>query len=298
MNKLFRTNNISAFVICFIHMAIIFGIVYALEQEPFFSFGIALGVYVLMFVLAIFPAGEWVCRVACGGRRITRYDWQQKVDVLNELIHSAAIADEDVRDDIKIYYINDPIPSSLSFGRKTICLTSGLLDMDINTIKGCVAHELGHISAYDSSISLVANVGNFFVFLLGMLFQSFYLFNNATHRYRRGSLWSVFRSFLLFMPVAIIFLTLGLSRIILNIGNRSKEYEADAYAVRLGYRNEIRNAIINIDFESQSRRRSLWQMMTSAHPSMNDRLGRIDILGNIDVEQNDIHDLYQLMSME
>lgn len=299
MQNIFRANNIPAFVICFLHMLIIYGIATAMAEDALIGVPVALGIYLVLFLLTISPVGETILRVFCGGRRIQRVDWQNKMNIVaTDVVAIAQNQDATLPKNINFYYINDPMPSTLAIGRHTICITSGLLDMSISNIKGCVAHELGHISSYDSSITQVANVGNFFVFLLGLLFQSFYMFNNWTSRFTRRGMRSLMRNVLSFLPVAAITAIIGLTRFILNIGNRAKEYQADLYAVRLGYGNELRNALLAIDFDSQSGRRSFWRMLTTEHPSVHDRVGRIDIYNhNVNNSQSRRRtDLYNLLN--
>lgn len=297
MQNIFRVNNIPAFVICFLHMLIIYGIATAMTEDALIGVPVAFGIYLALFLLTISPVGETILRVFCGGRQIQRVDWQNKMSIVADVVGIAQNQDATLPRNISFYYINDPIPSTLAIGRHTICITSGLLDMNVSDIKGCVAHELGHISSYDSSITQVANVGNFFVFLLGLLFQSFYMFNNWSSRFTRRGMRSLMRNVLSFLPVAVIMAIIGLTRFILNIGNRAKEYRADLYAVRLGYGNELRNALIAIDFDSQSGRRSFWRMLTAEHPSVHDRVGRIDINNRNNISPNRRRtDLYNLLN--
>lgn len=297
MQNIFRVNNIPAFVICFLHMLIIYGIATAMTEDALIGVPVAFGIYLTLFLLTISPVGETILRVFCGGRQIQRADWQNKMSIVADVVGIAQNQDTTLPRNISFYYINDPIPSTLAIGRHTICITSGLLDMNVSDIKGCVAHELGHISSYDSSITQVANVGNFFVFLLGLLFQSFYMFNNWSSRFTRRGMRSLMRNVLSFLPVAVIMAIIGLTRFILNIGNRAKEYRADLYAVRLGYGNELRNALLAIDFDSQSGRRSFWRMLTAEHPSVHDRVGRIDINNRNNISPNRRRtDLYNLLN--
>ena len=296
MQKIFRANNIPAFIICLFHMLIVYGISSTIMEDAVAGIPVAVGIYLLLFLLSISRIGETVLRIFCGGRRIQRADWQNKIDIVTtDVVGRAQSQDNKFPERINFYYINDPIPSTLAIGRHTICITSGLLEMSINDIKGCVAHELGHISSYDSSVTQIANVGNFFVFLLGLLFQSFYWFNNWTSRFTRRGVGSLLRNVLSFLPVMLIGAVIGITRIILNIGNRAKEYQADLYAVELGYGNELRNALLAIDFESQSGRRTLWRMLAAEHPSVHDRIGRIDANNTI-YQPRRRTDLYNLLN--
>lgn len=277
MRNLFRVNNIPAFIICALHFLIVYGISAVLAQDALVALPIAVLVYGTILLISVSPIGEFILRLFAGARRIQRSDWLEKINtVQNEVVARAQSRHSNLPQDIRFYYINDPLPSTFSVGRHTICITSGLLDMQVEHLKGCVAHELGHITAYDSSVTQIANVGNFFIFLLGILFQSFYAFNNWTARYTRRGVNSLLRSVLTFIPTAVIFGLLGLSRLVLNIGNRSKEYAADQFALDLGYGRELRNALLSIDFSSQTERRTLWRMLTAEHPAVHDRVGRID----------------------
>ncbi|MBE6827358.1 MAG: hypothetical protein E7514_01925 [Ruminococcaceae bacterium] len=108
---------------------------------------------------------------------------------------------------------------------------------------------------------------------------------------KRGA-GNLLRSVFTFIPMGIAFLALGLTNIILNIGNRGKEYAADAYAVRIGYGNELRRALNSIDLEGKTSRRGFWRVLTAAHPGVYDRIGRIDAaLGSTPERTEDLFSL-------
>ncbi len=60
---------------------------------------------------------------------------------------------------------DDENPNAYATGRKTVCITKGLLALDENEIKGILAHEFGHLSHKDTNVILVIAVGNMFVAL-------------------------------------------------------------------------------------------------------------------------------------
>lgn len=279
MRSLFRANNIPALIVCIVHMAVIYFVSLFVLQDPIISIFIAVGIYAVILVIAMSPIGEFLCRICFGGRRISVNDWQTKVDyALNNVIINAENRNINIPNNIKVYYVYDVFPTSFSVG-KSICLSSALLDSNQQNIEACIAHEMGHITAYDSTITILANSGNMVVLALGALLQSFYVFNNWTSRYGRSRASGrrhLFAALLLGLPIIIVGIVLGVTRLILNIGNREKEYAADMFAVNIGYGQALKNALLTMDFDSQLNRRNLWQSLIASHPGVYDRIGRID----------------------
>ena len=68
---------------------------------------------------------------------------------------------------IKLYIQEDMDINAFAFGRETLVLTRGSLELlNDDGIKGLIAHELGHFSHYDTIVQLFAAVGNFYISLL------------------------------------------------------------------------------------------------------------------------------------
>lgn len=279
-NRVFRLNNIPAFIIFALQLAVVYFICFALMQDPVISIFIALGVYLLLFLLLLCPAGEFITRLLCGATRIERSDWLAKLNIVNDTVVKKAIEEDQNITDIKFYMYNDPLPNAISAGRRTILLSSGLLEMDTTTIQGIVAHEIGHISCLDATIFTVVNVGNMLVSVVGLFMQSLILFANLTDRLLRRGRRDLLRDIILLIPILIVLMIVSLSRLVLNAGCRSKDYAADAYAVKLGYGRQLREALLATDFESQTSRLSLTNMMTGPRPPVHIRVGRIDTLLN------------------
>lgn len=279
MRNLFRANNIPALIVCIIHMAVIYFVSLYMSQDPLISVLMAIGIYAVILVIAVSPVGEFLCRVCCGGRRIRVNEWQTKVDsALDNVVSNAERNNICVSNNIRVYYVHDAFPTSFSVGR-CICLSSALLDSSQQNIEACISHELGHITAYDSTITILANAGNIVALALGALLQSFYTFNNWTSRYGRSRASGrrhLLVALLLGLPLIIVGIVLGVTRLVLNIGHREKEYAADSFAVHIGYGQALKNALLTMDFDSQLSRRNLWQSIIASHPSVYDRVGRID----------------------
>lgn len=283
MKNLFRANNIPALIVCIVHMTVIYFVSLYISQEPVISILTAIGIYAVIIAVAVSPVGEFLFRVCCGGRKIRVNEWQTKVNsALRNVILNTERNNICVPNNIRVYYVYDAFPTSFSVGR-SVCLSSALLDSSQQNIEACIAHELGHITAYDSVITALANAGNIVVLALGALLQSFYTFNNWTSRYSRSrssDIRHLLAALLLGLPLIIVGIVLGVTRLVLNIGNRGKEYAADSFAVNIGYGQALKNALLIMDFDSQLNRRNLWRSIVASHPGVYDRVGRIDNLMN------------------
>ena len=57
----------------------------------------------------------------------------------------------------------DSAPNAFAIGRKTICVTDGILNLSDSEIMAVLAHELGHPAYKHSSIQLLIGGGNIFI---------------------------------------------------------------------------------------------------------------------------------------
>ena len=126
------------------------------------------------------------------------------------------------------------------------------------------------------------------------LLQGLSSVNRFTSMFNRSVIIGLIHFFIaaiLFIPRILLRVLLEITRVIMSVGSRQKEFEADRFAVEIGFGRELRHALLQTDFESQTETRGLWQNLVSAHPSVHDRVGRIDsLLGNNSAHYNS--DLY------
>ena len=266
-------------VIC-IHISLLSYFLIHYGYEASVSVAISVGIYLMIGMIMVSPIGEFILRLFCGARTIQRVDWRQKAENALEAVYDAAEQrGVSLPSGIRLYYIYSPMSTSLSFGRKTICLSSTLLDANESAIKAYIAHEMSHIKAYDSTLVLLVNTGNLPWIILGSVLRLFsrgLRFFSMFNRFRlMGFLLFVLSALLLF-PRCIFWLFLTITRLILLIGNRRKEYEADAFCVKLGFGRELRAVLLSSDIDAQTNPRDLWQSLVSSHPGAHDRVGRID----------------------
>lgn len=290
----FKLSNVPILISAIIQIALMTFIVQFFGIIPTQSFIISTLVYGITVLIMISPIGEAIVRLFCGAKTIERRDWQNKLNIVMQSIKtSAETRNISIPEEIKIFYISSPIPNCFSIGR-SICISSSLLDSDISVIKGCVAHETAHLVSHDSVSTLLVNIGNFPMMAVVALLQGLSSVNRFTSMFNRSIIMGLIHfsvAAILFVPRIILRILLGITRLIMSVGSRQKEFEADKFAAEMGFGRELRHALLQTDFESQTETRGLWQNLISAHPSVHDRVGRIDsLLGNNSAHYNS--DLY------
>lgn len=283
-NSFFKLSNVPILISAIIQIALITFIVQCFGILPAQSLIVSTFVYGITVLLMISPIGETIVRLFCGAKTIERRDWQNKLNTVMQSIKSSCKQrNVSIPEKIKIFYVSSPIPNCFSIG-KSICLSSALLDSDVSVIKGCVAHETAHLVSHDSVSTLLVNIGNFPMMAVVALLQGLSSVNRFTSMFNRSIIMGLIHFFvaaILFVPRIILRVFLGITRLIMSVGSRQKEFEADRFAVEMGFGRELRHALLQTDFESQTETRGLWQNLISAHPSVHERVGKIDrIIGN------------------
>ena len=277
----FKLSNVPILISAIIQIGLMTFIVQFFGIIPTQSLIISVLVYGITALLMISPVGEVIVRLFCGAKTIERRDWQNKLNIVIQNIKTSAESrNVSLPEEIKIFYISSPTPNCFSIG-KSICLSSALLDSDISVINGCVAHETAHLVSHDSVSTLLVNMGNLPMMAIVALLQGLSSINRFTSMFNRSIIIGLIHFFvatMLFVPRIILRVFLGITRLIMSVGSRQKEFEADRFAVEMGFGRELRHALLQTDFESQTEARGLWQNLVSAHPSVHERVGRIDRL--------------------
>src|SRR5690606_35835163 len=90
-----------------------------------------------------------------------------------EVLKQARELDPHISEDVKLYIRNTQDVNAFAIGRKTICITDGLLKAPVEQIKATIAHEIGHVAHRDTDWILVISVGNFIVTFVYIIVRVF-----------------------------------------------------------------------------------------------------------------------------
>lgn len=288
--RMTRKSNIPVLIYLILNVFIIGGIVQAGTELPYWAallIGIVL--YAVSLLIALSPIGEWILRLQTGCKKIKRVDQINFLEPLfREVYENAKKLDPSISDDVRLYINSDDDANAFATGRKTICVTEGLLHMPEEQIKATLAHEFGHLAHKDTDLILVVSVGNMIVsgvILLIKLVIEFFniIFSIATIFIggREGAVAGICTALYRMMIMAFVtFLTWVWTKIgvlLVMKSSRANEYEADEFAFNLGFGNEL--CMVLESFGNAKGAKGLFANLASSHPENRDRIAKLQELG-------------------
>ncbi len=284
-----KKENIPVILYLVLNVALIGVVVGLLFRLPFWlAVLIGLGVYALSLAIALSPAGEWILRTRNGCKRITRKDQlDYLMPLFQEVYDKARQRDPGIPEDIGLYIKAEQAPNAFATGRKTVCVTEGLLHQPENRIKATLAHEFGHLSHHDTDIILLVSVGNLivnviilgiraFLGLIRAILMVFSLLLGGPRRWFGAMITSVFHVLTAVLVTGLSMAWTKLGTILVMKTSRSNEYRADAFAAEMGYGMDL-CALLD-DFLEECPE-GLFAALASTHPEKSDRIARLQAMG-------------------
>lgn len=239
-------------------------------------------IYFITVLISFSPVGEWLLAVLAGAREIKRTDIKIKLIPLLEVVFNEAKAKvPSMVSSVHLKIVHDESPNAFAIGRKTICVTDGLLNLSDEEIMAVFAHELGHLAYHHTSIQLLIGGGNLFISGCLLLIKLscwlitaiFSIFAIGTRRLGRGLIIAAIGS----LSTISIWLWTKFCMLFLMWSMRQNEYVADEFAYRLGYGN-ILASILDRQMCSKPQN-GLLKALYATHPHSDDRIARLQELG-------------------
>lgn len=287
-----RKSNIPVFIYLVLNIfviALILSLVMDNGNIPFWkALLIGIVLYFVSLLIALSPVGEWILRLQTGCKKIKNDEQRNFIEpIFREVYDKAKKLDPSISDSVKLYMNHDEVPNAFATGRKTICVTEGMLSMPVEQIKATLGHEFGHLAHKDTDLILVVAVGNLIVSAFILLFRLaidlvhlVFVFSSVFVGGSEGVFGAIISTVYHFALTAVV---VGLTWIWTKIGvllvmksSRANEYEADEFSFRLGYGNEL-CALLN-SF-SGTNANGLFANLVSSHPDKDDRIARLQELG-------------------
>ena len=250
-----------------------------------------LGIYIVSLAIALSPLGEWVLRLQNGCKKITNPEYIDRIEpIFREVYAQAKTLNPELPNDIKMFMSESNEPNAFATGRKTVCVTKGLLNYSDEQIKGVLGHEFGHLAHKDTDAILVVAVGNLIV---SVIFVAIRVFANIfmgigqfITAIMSRSLGGVLAAALLGLArVVADFILVLLMRAWTQIGvwlcmysSRKNEYKADEYAFNCGYGEDLCQVLES--FGTAKGATGLFAALVSSHPDNYDRINKLRSLGN------------------
>ncbi len=247
--------------------------------------GIAL--YVVSLAIALSPLGEWILRMQTGCREMYEQEYIDYITPLfREVYEKARALDSTIPADVKLFINDDPEPNAFATGRKTICVTEGLMRMPAEQIKATLAHEFGHLAHKDTDLILVVSIGNFivtaFITIIRVCIEIARLIMSIVALFfggSEGALGAIIASLYSFMITlainGLMWLWTKIGTLLVMKSSRSNEFEADEFSFRCGYGEDLCRLLNAI---GGSGGKGLFATLASSHPDKHQRISRLQKL--------------------
>jgi peptidase M48 ste24p len=284
--KVFKLKNIGIIIWMVINLFIIIGFFPSTKtvtnaSEALVTVIRGVVIYTVSVALALSPIGEAIFRAMNGCREISDPSMLNRLTPLfNEVYEKAKLKDPNLSQNIKLYMVDQPYPNAFALGRNTVCVTSGLLYLSDDEIKGIFAHEFAHLSNKDTDITLFIYVGNLiasimFLILRVVLFIISFFLGSMTGRRNSAARGFVLAATLDLIYAAIVGLYTKLGILLVNYSSRNHEFEADKFAYDLGYGRELRDALTELQGENVKPSGFVANLM-STHPETYLRIEKLN----------------------
>ena len=286
--KLFKSKNIGIIIWLFFNsLMFIIPFMSICPDYPILGLLFGLGVYVGTIAIALSSLGEWFFRLINGCKKIIDPRILNRlIPLFNEVYARAKMKDPILSPNIRLYMINDHYPNAFALGRNTVCVTRGLLYLDDEEIKGIFAHEFSHLSNKDTDFLLFIYIGNLvmtcgFMIARAMIWIISFFLGVATSDHDdydvvkglRGLIFARLADLLYVIAVGL-YTKLGL--ILVRHSMRKQEYEADKFAYDLGYGEQLRDALTQLQDTNEAPKKFAANLM-STHPDMFSRIDKLNM---------------------
>ena len=308
VKQLFKTKNITAVIYLFLNLAVIFFAFVAISHDMWGSALTSVIIYSITSFVFLSPIGEWVLRLTQSCRKLKAENSEDKrilnrvEPLFNEVLERACTKNTGLRVDPKIclYVQNNSDMNAFAIGRRTVCMTTGLLECTDEHIKAVLAHEIGHLAAHDTDLMLLITVGNVIiaagVTILKIAINLVKLFLSAVFMVVGGQeklfgriINSVCNFLILLCVNIVMWIWTKLGILMVMHSSRKEEFAADVFSCDLGYTDGLLSFLENLTvYENAANRYSKMSTMerlkkktevftafSSSHPKATQRIERI-----------------------
>lgn len=289
LKRITRKSNIPALIYLVLNVFVIGTIVNILFGGNFVIClleGIVL--YSISLLVALSPFGEMILRFQTGCKKMKISEQINYIEpIFREVYDKARRLNPSIQEDVQLFISSDEEPNAFATGRKTICITEGLLKMPVDQIKATLGHEFGHLAHKDTDLILVVSVGNLIVsaFIVGIrlfiealhiLFGICTLFVGGSEGAIASLVNSIYHALISVIVIGLTWVWTKLGVLLVMKSSRSNEFEADEFSFNLGYGNGL---CVLLNSVGSSHEKGLFANLASSHPDKNARISKLQELG-------------------
>lgn len=259
-----------------------FFVTFSILGSKWENFILCLIIYTISIYVALSPLGEWILRLINGVRKLyTKHEKDYLIPLFEEIYEDVKEQYPDLPD-MEICIIDSLTVNACAMGTHTIAVTRGAVEtFTEEELKGVLLHEIGHIVHGDTKATLINLIGNglfsvgVIIIKLALLILDLVLLPFFK---RTGGITILISSIIHFIfDILLIGFTLT-GNIILSINSRENEYNADRFAFKIGYGEDLISALYLIQKMSLGEDMGLIQRMQASHPHIAKRIGKLEYL--------------------
>nr|DAZ40299.1 MAG TPA: hypothetical protein [Caudoviricetes sp.] len=282
LGRIIRISNLGTLIFFFLNITLFCIMIFPYGLTPV-NISIVFTAYVCTVIISLSPIGEWVLAAFAGAKEIKRKDIKIRLIPLLEIVFERAKEKTpNMVNSLHLKIVHDSVPNAFAIGRKTICVTDGLLSLTDEEIMAVFAHEMGHLAYKHSAIQLLIGGGNIFIsgFLL-IIKLVCWLITTILAAFAIGtrSLGSgIFVAIVGGLSSALIWLWTKFCMLFLMWSMRQNEYIADEYAFKLGFGETLASVLDHHMCSAPDN--GLLKALYATHPHSDDRIARLQELGS------------------
>lgn len=282
--NIIRSGNIPSLIYIVLNVFVITAVIASgipPEQGPLAAVGWGLLIYLISITIALSPIGEMLLRYQSGCQKIRNPQVLQRIQPLFNKVHSEAKRmNPSLPDKIGLYMDDQEYPNAFATGRRTVCISKGLLAMPDPYIEAVLGHEFGHLCHHDTDMLLLIIVGNMFInffVLIGRVVINFILIITSMFiETEFGVLMHRFVSFLCALSINLMLrLWTGLGVLLTMKTSRKNEYEADHFSGELGHGRDLADALEYLDSLGGGHPQGVFAALSASHPPTKERIARL-----------------------
>ncbi len=295
--------NIFAVIYLILNVAIITVMMQMFEQNWWLCLLYSILLYSVTAVIVLSPVGEWLFRKINGCKKIDDPAILNRLEPLFQEVKERAKTKQSdfiIDDGITLYIREDSDINAFAMGRRTVCVTYGLLSLTDEQIKAVLGHEFGHLATHDTDLTLLITVGNFIITAVVTVIRVILAVYNfiislvaAIAGGNEGALVSALHAVASFITTlcinGLMWVWTQLGILLVMKSSREAEFEADRFSCDLGYSDSLLSFFYVLrSMEGGTRKKDLGNIfaaLSASHPDTAKRIERIENRAMLAIEQ-------------
>lgn len=236
-------------------------------------------IYLISIKIAFSRLGEKILRFQCNVRQLeTKREKEYLIPVFEDVYTEAKNTYKNINKNVEICIIDEMHVNACALGMRTVAVTRGAMEtLTEDELKGFIAHELGHLYNFDTKASLLCYIGNGFCSIQILLTNLILKFLDILlGGFTIGKIFIfVIRTILTFYLIFPLYF----SQFILALNSRSNEYNADKFALNIGFGGDLIDSLYLLyDMALSNEKKKLVDELKKSHPDLPKRIGVLEKL--------------------